>query len=433
MQGDSLINARNRHLRGLAAFGLVFACVAAPAVRAQDAPAKLPPPPVIKAYSAILMDAVSGQVLYARNADVPRPPASTTKIMTATLLLEHTKPTDVITVSKHAAETEGSSLHLKAGERITARDMLFALMLRSANDGCVAVAEHIAGSERRFAEMMTAKAREEGATHTLFQNPDGLNENPNYTSARDLALMARYAFQYPAFDEAVSTKYYTVPRPPGELDTLLTNHAKFLWKFPGADGVKTGWTVPAGHCFVGAATWNGWRLISVVMHSPDIVAETSALMKYGFERFQAIDVVKAGQECASAPVQGGCQPAVQATAKDPIRYVTLRGARPNIELRPHLDEVRAPVAAGAPVGTLEAWLNGTMVGKTELVAAAGVDRAPMLAGVTSFPPRGWTLFGIVLGAGLVGYGTAITKTARRRRYRLKALLRNLDERGPGIG
>ena len=218
-------------------------------------------------------------MLFEKNADARRPPASTTKIMTSILLLENTNPTDVLTASPRAAATGGSSLNLKAGERITAHDMLYALMLRSANDGCVVVAEKVAGSEPKFAGMMTAKAHEIGAVNTHFGNCNGLNENPNVTTARDLSIMARYAFRFPEFNDAVHSKFYNIARAKENKDTLLRNHAKFLWHFPGADGVKTGFTNPAGHCFVGAATWNGWRLVSVVLHSPDIVRETSELMK----------------------------------------------------------------------------------------------------------------------------------------------------------
>src|SRR5207302_4336900 len=148
---------------------------------------------------------ISCQVLYAKNADLPRPPASTTKIMTAILLLEYTRPDDVITAGIDAFDVEGSALHLHVGEKLTARDMVFALMLRSANDGCVAVAEHIAGSESKFAEMMTAKAHEIGAVNTTFLNCNGLNEPCNTTTARDLAIMARYATRFPLFNEAVRT------------------------------------------------------------------------------------------------------------------------------------------------------------------------------------------------------------------------------------
>jgi len=386
----------------------------------------LPHPPAIQAAAAILMDAETGQVLYARNPDVPRPPASTTKIMTAILLLENTQPTDILTASKRASDTGGSSLNLREGEKITAHDMLYALMLRSANDGCVAVAEHIAGSERKFAEMMTRKAKEIGAANTIFRNCNGLNENPNRTTARDLAMMARYASRYPAFNDAVHTKACTITRAAGDRDTLLINHAKFLWHFPGADGVKTGYTNPAGHCFVGAATWNGWRLISVVLHSPDIVRETSALMKYGFEHFHALDVVRAGQEIGTVPVHLGRRSTVTARAQSAVRYIVPNGESPNVELRPRFLPVGAPLAAGAPVGALEVWIDGRQVGSAPLIAETSVERVAAAA-----PNRGswWIFIMVLLGTVVIGNGTAIAQAARRGRCRLAAILRGPDSRG----
>src|SRR5205085_6962099 len=128
------------------------------------------------------------------------------------------------------------------------------------------------------------------------------------------------------FNAAVQTKYMGIKRSSGSKDVLLKNHAKFLWHFPGADGVKTGYTVPAGHCFVGAATRNGWRLVSVVLNSPDISQETTALMKYGFAQFEQQTLVTAGQAVVSVPVENGKQNAVTAVAKDPIRIVVSKAS-----------------------------------------------------------------------------------------------------------
>lgn len=372
-------------------------------------------------------------MLFEKNADARRPPASTTKIMTSILLLENTNPTDVLTASPRAAATGGSSLNLKAGERITAHDMLYALMLRSANDGCVVVAEKVAGSEPKFAGMMTAKAHEIGAVNTHFGNCNGLNENPNVTTARDLSIMARYAFRFPEFNDAVHSKFYNIARAKENKDTLLRNHAKFLWHFPGADGVKTGFTNPAGHCFVGAATWNGWRLVSVVLHSPDIVRETSELMKYGFQQFETHKVVAPGQSFGTAKVEGGAVPSVPVTSQAAIKVITRRGVEPVVELRPKIGPVGAPVLAGTPVGTLEAWEDGKVVGTTKLVAAESVNRAVGVAVVGGAGRGGWYFLGAVAGTVVVGYGRTFAKTARIRRYRLKALLRDADNGRPGIG
>ncbi len=391
-------------------------------------------PSSVKALAAILVDASSGQVLFSKNADLPRPPASTTKIMTAILLLEHTKPDDLIVASQKAFDTEGSSLHLAAGERVTAHDLLFAMMLRSANDGCVAAAEHIAGSEAKFAAMMTAKAREIGATHTTFRNCNGLNENPNLTTARDLATMARYAARFPEFNEATQTKLYNIRRSAASKDTLLKNHAKFLWKFPGADGIKTGYTVPAGHCFVGGATWGDWRLITVVLKSPDVIADTAVLMKYGFQNFAPHMAAEAGQIYASVPVRDGVRGQVDAKARVPIRFVTKKNEAPEISLHAVFAPVEAPVASGAEVGTLEAVSNGQVVGEAPLIAADAVDRAA-LAGPVGSGSTGYLLLGLVGSTFVVRwrYGPAIAETARRCGDRVASIVRNLGRRRKGFG
>jgi len=389
-------------------------------------PPKPPKPPAIKASAAILIDAVSGQVLYAKNPDRPRPPASTTKIMTAILLLENTQPDDLITAGKRAVETPESSLHLKVGEKITARDMLYAILLRSANDGCVAIAEHVAGSVEKFAALMNQKAKEIGAVNTAFRNPHGLNDPPNRTTARDLALMARYASRYAAFNEATRAKFYYVTRTHNQEDILLKNHAKFLWKFPGADGVKTGYTRPAGRCFVGAATWKGWRLISVVLNSPNVVEETARLMKYGFHHFEAQQAARRGEIYANVPVRQGRLAAVPAAAQETIQYVTPKGQAVSVVLQPRYEPVNAPVAEGAVVGTLEAYRNGRPIGRTALLAACAVEPAIPAEAGGGF--SGGYILLAMLGLLVVGYGTAFTKTARFGRNRLAARLRGPDRR-----
>ena len=409
---------------------MTFLALAGAPAEAQAKGGPVPPrngPPIIKAKSAILVDALSGQVLFAQNADELRAPASTTKIMTALLLLENTKPDDLIQASKTASETDGSSLHLLPGEKLTARDMLYALMLRSANDGCVAVAEHIAGTEAKFADMMTTRAREIGAVNTTFQNANGLNEPPNVTTARDLATIARYAIRIPEFDEVVRTKDYVVNRTSGSMDLLLKNHAKFLWKFPGADGIKTGWTVPAGKCFVGSATWNGWRLISVVLDSPNVVEETSALMKFGFYKFEPIVLAESGNHAGSALVSGGQKGSIPVAPVSRLRYIVPKGKRPLIALNPRTETLPAPVPMGSPAGSLEAVANGRVLASVPLVATAGVDKATIMnAGMSA----SWT--GVAFGAALLGmicYGTTATKAARLRRHRFQAIKRGADRAG----
>jgi D-alanyl-D-alanine carboxypeptidase (penicillin-binding protein 5/6) len=239
--------------------------------------------------------------------------------------------------------------------------------------------------------------------------------------------MARYASRYPEFNAATRTKVRQIKRSSGSKDTVLKNHAKFLWKFPGADGIKTGWTVPAGKCFVGGATRNGWRLISVVMHSPDLPAETSVLMKYGFEKFERVRGADAGTSFGAAPVEDGTCRTVPAVTKTPIYVVKPRGVQTKIELRTKLDAVRAPITAGMHVGEVEVYSDGLLASKTELVASAAVGKS--VAAVSRRAGRPW-YFGFVALVGVIGlgYGSSFAKAARIRRRRLKSIMRSADHR-----
>jgi D-alanyl-D-alanine carboxypeptidase (penicillin-binding protein 5/6) len=252
--------------------------LASPALYAQTSA------PRIGARAAILIEARTGRVLFARDPDRPLPPASTAKILTAWLLARHSPPTAVVRTSARAASTPGTDLGMTPGEMLFAGDLLYAMLLRSANDASVAAAESTDGSEAGFAARMNREAKSAGAASSHFVNPHGLSDPEQYTTARDLASIARAAMRDPAFADAARTRVYYVSRDRGRQPTRITNRNDLLWTFPGADGIKTGWTRAAGYCFVGSATLNGRRLISVVLHSPDWRGETSALLRYGFRR-----------------------------------------------------------------------------------------------------------------------------------------------------
>lgn len=389
-------------------------------------------PPEIKAASVILIDAVTGQVLYAKNPDLPRPMASTTKIMTALLFCESVAPGAIVTAGPHACKTRESSLHLKAGERLSAEDMLCAILMRSANDACVAAAEHIAGSEAAFAEKMNARAAALGATHTHFVNSHGLHAKTHYTTARDLALIARAALQEPRIESVVRTRRCRITRSLNRRDVHLRNHSHFLGKFPGADGVKTGWTVPAGHCYVGSATWGRWRLISVVLKSPDYVAETAALMKYGFLNFLPHPIAYAGDPAGICPVANGAQSQVPVVVRNTVQAIGSTDRPLTVERRVRFQEISAPVQAGAVVGALEAHVDGKLVCASPLLAAESIPQhRSMAAHVLGHDHGIWKnllLTSGLLTGGLVSlrYGrlrqrirfTAAAKGSRRRRRRL---------------
>ncbi len=388
---------------------------------------------MIHAACAILVDAVSGQVLYERNADAPRPMASTTKIMTALLFCEHVPDTAVITASPTACAVKESSLHLKKGEKLSAHDLLRAILMRSANDACVDAAEYVAGSEQAFVQMMNDRAAALGCTHTHFTNPHGLNDPDHYTSARDLALIARAAIQEPRISEVVRTRQTRITRSMDKQDVTLYNHSHFLGRFPGADGIKTGWTVPAGHCYVGSVTQHNWRLISVVLKSPDYVHETALLMKYGYANYEPHILAHAGDPAGRCPIQNGAVASVPATVQQKLQVVLRKGAPADLEPQLQYFSPDAPVARGAVVGLYKAVVDGKLICAVPVTAAERVDRAPVTLARTGSSGRSNTLLtmGSIFAVCLVSlrYGSrlpAITKSARRRGRRLAKSLRGDD-------
>jgi D-alanyl-D-alanine carboxypeptidase (penicillin-binding protein 5/6) len=408
----------------------------------EAAPEKpLPPlkPPQLQCASAILMDAASGQVLYQLNADVQRPMASTTKIMTALLFCESVPEDSVVTASEKACSVAESSLHLKKGEQLKARDLLRAILMRSANDGCVAAAERAAGSVSAFVDRMNAKAAELGATRTHFMNPHGLHDPKHYTTARDLATIARAAMQVPRIEEVVKCEKCRITRSIDKKDLTMRNHSHFLGHYPGADGVKTGWTIPAGHCYVGSATIGGWRLIAVVLKSKSYVKDTAALMSYGFRQFAPQTIARTGDAVGSCPVTGGDAPTVAATVDRTVQFITRKTETPQIEKVVHYDPVHAPVSAGAKVGSIEVIADGKHITTAPLVAAATVSAPSTVKAIQkSAPWKGLAMTTTIFAVGLVSlrYGTrygsriaAIAKSARRRRRRLAQKLRSDDHRG----
>lgn len=240
--------------------------------------------PVVTAQSAILMNAVNGEILFAKEADRVMAPASTTKIMTAILGLERGDLGRIVTVSANAAAKDGSSMHLACNQRITLRNLLYGVLLISGNDAATAVAEYIAGSEKAFARLMNAKAASLGMRHTRFQNASGLPAVNHYTTAYDLAVLTRYALRNPDFAWIVRTKTFSIQGKRPEERVQLVNHNKLLWRYPYCTGVKTGYTVRAGGCLVSSAANRGKQLIAVVLHSSAIYDDSQKLFEYGFKR-----------------------------------------------------------------------------------------------------------------------------------------------------
>ncbi len=224
-----------------------------------------------------VMELTSKRFLHKLNAERKLPLASTTKILTALVILESLDLGEVVEVPKQAEGTEGSSVYLKAGEKLSVKDLLYGLMLRSGNDCAVTLALRHSGSIKNFARAMNDKALSLGADSSHFTNPHGLPDEAHYTTAHDLALIAAAALENETFREIVSTKFY---EPRG-----WKNKNKMLWEYPGATGVKTGFTVRAGRCLVSSAERNGMTLVSVVLNSPQMFERSEELLDDGFTQY----------------------------------------------------------------------------------------------------------------------------------------------------
>jgi D-alanyl-D-alanine carboxypeptidase len=249
----------------------------------------------LTARAAVLMDAATGKILYQRDPDLRLPPASTTKVLTAIVALESgRKLHELLTVSKTATRVPASKLYLRPGQTITIEHLLYGILLSSANDASMVLAEGISGSVERFTEIMTKKAHDIGAGNSHFTNPHGLTATDHYSTARDLAFLFRYAMKNTTFREIVQTKISSVNsnsivRKRNVARRIsVRNHNRLLWNFNGAIGGKTGYTLAAQKCFVGAVTRNGLTLIVSILGARNLWGDTRELLEFGFDHYQTL-------------------------------------------------------------------------------------------------------------------------------------------------
>ncbi|MDN5346698.1 MAG: hypothetical protein PWP65_262 [Clostridia bacterium] len=331
--------------------------------------------PYVSAPAAIVMEMATGQVLYAKNPDLKRPPASTTKILTAILALELSDEQEMVTVSRQAAYTEGASIGLEPGIQISIGALVRGALISSGNDATVAIAEHLAGSQENFALLMDRKACLLGAKNSHFVNPNGLPAPDHYSTARDLALMAAYAMQNPVFRAIVATKETIIIASDGA--RYLGNTNRLLWSYQGADGVKTGTTNAAGQCLVASATRNGRQLLSVVLGSYNRWEDSARLLDYGFEQFylEQIDSDSSWQ----VYVPNGTKNRLLVR---PDRTLTLSlpvVVKPEVERRVFLPaSVRAPIKSGQILGKICLYCRGQELASVPLVAGETVEARSFL-------------------------------------------------------
>ena len=330
------------------------------------------PPPRIQADGAVLMDARTGQVLFEKNAYKSLAPASTTKIMTAILAIESGRLDEKTTVSKNAASTNGSTMHLEEGQVITLRELLNGLMLRSGNDSAVAIAEFIAGTVDNFVEMMNEKAAELGAYNTHFRNPHGLSAPGHRSTAYDLAWITRYAMHNRTFADIVNTKHASIDWQDSrgnEHARSLKNTNKLLWMLEEADGVKTGTTSEAGPCLVSSATKDDQRLIAVTLRDPRRWEDSQKLLEWGFANYALYDYAPAGETLGEIRVEDGFVERLDAVLDADAAMVVERAAKGKITAQVDLPEtVKAPVYQGQKLGELQFSADGKVIRTFDLVA-----------------------------------------------------------------
>lgn len=310
----------------------------------------------IDADACILIDAGSGRIIYQQNAHESLPPASTTKVLTALLVLQNEKDLQrVITLPDDFVNVGESGIYLEAGEKHTVEDLLYALMLKSANDAAQALAIGVSGNEPAFVKYMNDYIKELGLADSTWQNPHGLHDDNHLTSVYDLAMITREAAKIPLFNEIITTDSWSMPWTGNVYDRQLFNSNQFLDRYEGADGVKTGYTSISGNCLVASATRDGMRLIGVVFNCPEFshYDQMIKLMDYGFDSYQPLQLASAGDVLGTVRIKKGDVRSVEAAPASDVVIAMPKGTtfqpEPKITLESSLV---APLSIDQAVGTV---------------------------------------------------------------------------------
>lgn len=349
----------------------------------------------LSAKSALVLDERTGIVLFEKDADAIRYPASTTKIVTAMVMLETVRMDDTIMAPESAPSIEGSSLHLRPYEQIKARDLLAGIMLRSGNDACHTLAVHVSGDDAEFAKLMNEWARKTGCARTHFVTPHGLHDDRHYTTAHDLGLIARAAMQDPEFRDLAARRRATINRSINTKDTLIISKNEFLDKDKSYDGIKTGFTRNAGECFVGSATRNGYRFITVLLKSDDWKSDQKKLMNWAFKTFKRSAVKKKDEVVGELEVAGSRVPA---KLSEDLLYAHKVAQEPylSVVFQP-LPNLKLPVSIGDPIGDA-IFSDAKGWSKSVPVIAADTIQAPLAAGSANYSAVTFVILNSLFGA-----------------------------------
>ncbi|MFI3230054.1 MAG: D-alanyl-D-alanine carboxypeptidase family protein [bacterium] len=344
--------------------------------------------PNIISQGAIVMDAQTGRVLFGKNIDEPLAMASTTKIMTAIITLENANLKDVVTVGKNPTTAPNVKMNLKQGEEILLENLLYALMLESANDSAIAIAEYVFGDVETFCEKMTEKALLLGAKDTIFKTPNGLDLDDHHSTAYDMAIITQYALQNPKFVEIINTSQVSFST--NKSSYSLTNKNGFLNIYDGANGVKTGYTNKAGFCFVGSASRDDMTLIAVVLTSgwgttgkTNRWQDTKNLLDYGFDNFEYLNIINQGILVdekgveISVPVLKGEVDFINIYYQDdiviPISEEEQNNGLINIVLD-YQELLEAPTLKDQKIGTASVFISGELIASTDILTYQEVSK-----------------------------------------------------------
>jgi D-alanyl-D-alanine carboxypeptidase (penicillin-binding protein 5/6) len=342
------------------------------------APTPIPPPPELKARSYIVIDHDSGRVLAALDPDSRQEPASLTKIMTAYAVFRalkegRIKVDDMVTISEYAWKQEGSRMFVEVGKQVSVETLIQGMIVQSGNDATVALAEHVAGTEPTFVQMMNTYAKELGMTGSHFTNSPGMPDPEHYTTARDSAILASALIrEFPEYYRWYAQREFSFN------GITQQNRNGLLWRDPTVDGVKTGHTESAGYCLVASAKREGMRLVSAVLGTESMRARedaNSALLNYGFNFFETKRLYAAGEPLTTARVWKGASAEVGLALQRDLYVTGQRGQTGSVKAEFQLpDRLIAPLAANTPIGKVNILVDGTTIATHDLYPAQDVAR-----------------------------------------------------------
>lgn len=341
----------------------------------------------ISSKSAILMDVASGQILYEKDSHEKLPPASVTKVMTMLLICEaldsgKIKIDDQVQISENAASMGGSQIFLEPGESQKVDDLLKGIAVASANDGCVAMAEYVAGSVEAFVDMMNNKAKELGMNDTHFANTNGLPVDNHYTSAHDIAIMSRELLKHDVINKYLTTWMDQVVVGKKQVNVGLANTNKLIKHYQGATGVKTGFTQEAKYCLSASAKRGETHLVAATLGaqtSPERFKDATSLLNYGFANYESVKLCSKGDSVATLTLDKAEENKVDLVAKDDLALLIKKGSARDFTKKIKVSEnPKLPLKAGTVLGNVEVYKDNKLVGKVDIVNTKDINKASYL-------------------------------------------------------